>query len=162
MTSGNTRYFAARADLNEMAEKDLPATSDDIRPRLWTRIDASNRSLIAMVSSYAPSAGCKLVLLCDLVIAGDNTCFGLPEIILGTMPGVGNTQRLIRCVGEALANQMVLDGESIDAERAQQTGLVSDVHPANLPNECALKLAATIVRHLPLTLRAAKQFLRAA
>lgn len=50
---------------------------------------------------------------------------------------------------------MVLSGESIDAERAQQAGLVSDIHPANLSDEYALKLAATIARHSPLALRAA-------
>ncbi|VTN08559.1 Probable enoyl-CoA hydratase echA8 [Raoultella terrigena] len=38
--SGGQRFFAAGADLNEMAEKDLPATFDDLRPRLWARIDA--------------------------------------------------------------------------------------------------------------------------
>lgn len=158
---GNPRYFAAGADLNEMAEKDLPATFDDVRPRLWARIDAFNKPLIAVVNGYALGAGCELALLCDLVIAGDNARFGLPEITLGTMPGAGGTQRLIRCVGKALASRMVLSGESIDAERAQQAGLVSDIHPANLSDEYALKLAATIARHSPLALRAAKQSLRA-
>lgn len=57
---------------------------------------------------------------------------------------------------------MVLSGESIDAERAQQAGLVSDIHPANLSDEYALKLAANIARHSPLALRAAKQSLRLA
>ncbi|VFS87939.1 Probable enoyl-CoA hydratase echA8 [Kluyvera cryocrescens] len=109
-----------------------------------------------MVNGYALGAGCELALLCDLVIAGDNARFGLPEITLGTMPGAGGTQRLIRSVGKALANRMVLSGESIDAQRAQQAGLVSDIHPANLSDEYALKLAATIARHSPLALRAAK------
>ena len=76
------------------------------------------------------------------------------------MPGAGGTQRLIRSVGKALASRMVLSGESIDAQRAQQAGLVSDIHPANLSDEYALKLAATIARHSPLALRAAKQALR--
>lgn len=160
--SGNPRYFAAGADLNEMAEKDLPATFDDSRPRLWARIDAFNKPLLAVVNGYALGAGCELALLCDLVIAGDNARFGLPEITLGTMPGAGGTQRLIRSVGKALASRMVLSGESIDAERALQAGLVSDIHPANLSDEYALKLAATIASRSPLALRAAKQSLRLA
>lgn len=160
--SGNPRYFAAGADLNEMAENDLPATFDDVRPRLWARIDAFNKPLIAVVNGYALGAGCELALLCDLVIAGDNARFGLPEITLGTMPGAGGTQRLIRSVGKALASRMVLSGESIDAQRAQQAGLVSDIYPAMLSDEYALALAAILARHSPLALRAAKQALRLA
>ena len=140
---GNARFFAAGADLNEMAEKDLPATLDDIRPRLWARIDAFTKPLIASVNGYALGAGCELALLCDLIVAGDNARFGLPEITLGIMPGAGGTQRLIRSVGKALASRMVLSGESIDARQAQQAGL-----------------ATTIARHSPLALRAAKQSLR--
>ncbi|HEE1220691.1 TPA: 2,3-dehydroadipyl-CoA hydratase [Klebsiella pneumoniae] len=151
---GNARFFAAGADLNEMAEKDLPATLDDIRPRLWARIDAFTKPLIASVNGYALGAGC------DLIVAGDNARFGLPEITLGIMPGAGGTQRLIRSVGKALASRMVLSGESIDARQAQQAGLVSDIHPAALTDEYALKLATTIARHSPLALRAAKQSLR--
>ena len=125
--SANERFFAAGADLNEMAENDLPATLDDIRPRLWARIDAR---------------------------------FGLPEITLGMMPGAGGTQRLIRSVGKALASRMVLSGESIDAHQALRAGLVSEVYPPALTDEYALSLAATVARHSPLALRAAKQSLR--
>ncbi|HEY4467744.1 MAG TPA: 2,3-dehydroadipyl-CoA hydratase PaaF [Klebsiella sp.] len=158
--SGNERFFAAGADLNEMAEKDLPATFDDIRPRFWARIDAFSKPLIASVNGYALGAGCELALLCDLIVAGDNARFGLPEIVLGIIPGAGGTQRLIRSIGKALASRMVLSGESIDAHQALRAGLVSDVYPPALTDEYALSLAATIARHSPLALRAAKQSLR--
>lgn len=158
--SGNERFFAAGADLNEMAENDLPATLDDIRPRLWARIDVFSKPLIASVNGYALGAGCELALICDLIVAGDNARFGLPEITLGMMPGAGGTQRLIRSVGKALASRMVLSGESIDAHQALRAGLVSEVYPPALTDEYALSLAATVARHSPLALRAAKQSLR--
>ena len=50
---GNERCFAAGADLNEMAEKDLPATLNDVRPQLWARINAFNKPLIAAVNGFA-------------------------------------------------------------------------------------------------------------
>ncbi len=50
---GNERCFAAGADLNEMAEKDLPATLNDIRPQLWARINAFTKPLIAAVNGVA-------------------------------------------------------------------------------------------------------------
>lgn len=158
--AGNDRFFAAGADLNEMAEKDLPATLNDIRPHLWARINAFSKPLIAAVNGYALGAGCELALLCDVIVAGDNARFGLPEITLGIMPGAGGTQRLIRSVGKSLASKMVLTGESITAQQALQAGLVSDVCPAALTLEYALKQAALMARHSPLALQAAKQALR--
>ncbi|NEG92762.1 2,3-dehydroadipyl-CoA hydratase PaaF [Leclercia adecarboxylata] len=158
--AGNERFFAAGADLNEMAEKDLAATLNDIRPQLWARINAFNKPLIAAVNGYALGAGCELALLCDLVIAGENARFGLPEITLGIMPGAGGTQRLIRSVGKSLASKMVLTGESITARQAMAAGLVSDVYPEALTLEYALQQAALMARHSPLALQAAKQALR--
>jgi len=157
---GSERCFAAGADLNEMAEKDLAATLNDSRPQLWGRINAFSKPLIAAVNGFALGAGCELALLCDVVIAGDNARFGLPEITLGIMPGAGGTQRLIRCVGKSLASKMVLTGESITAKQAQSVGLVSDVFPAALTLEYALKQASLMARHSPLALQAAKQALR--
>ena len=158
--TGNERFFAAGADLNEMAEKDLAATLNDIRPQLWARINAFSKPLIAAVNGYALGAGCELALLCDVAIAGENARFGLPEITLGIMPGAGGTQRLIRSVGKSLASKMVLTGESITARQALAAGLVSDVHPGALTLEYALKQAALMARHSPLALQAAKQALR--
>ncbi|MFP2237427.1 2,3-dehydroadipyl-CoA hydratase PaaF [Pseudescherichia vulneris] len=158
--TGAERVFAAGADLQEMAQKDLAATLNDIRPRIWARIDAFSKPLIAAVNGYALGAGCELALLCDVVVAGDNAAFGLPEITLGIIPGAGGTQRLIRCVGKSLATQMVLSGKSINVQRAQQAGLVSEVHPVGLTIEYALGLAATMAKHSPLALQAAKQALR--
>lgn len=158
--SGNERFFAAGADLNEMAEKDLAATLNDIRPQLWARINAFSKPLLAAVNGYALGAGCELALLCDVVIAGENARFGLPEITLGIMPGAGGTQRLIRSVGKSLASKMVLTGESITARQALAAGLVSDVYPEALTLEYALQQAALMARHSPLALQAAKQALR--
>jgi enoyl-CoA hydratase len=158
--SGSERVFAAGADLQEMAEKDLAATLNDIRPHLWARIDAFTKPLIAAVNGYALGAGCELALLCDVVVAGDNASFGLPEITLGIMPGAGGTQRLIRCVGKSLATQMVLTGVAINAQRAQQSGFVSDIYPVGLTIEYAILLARSMARHSPLALQAAKQALR--
>ncbi|OXV33510.1 2,3-dehydroadipyl-CoA hydratase [Escherichia coli] len=143
--TGNARFFAAGADLNEMAEKDLAATLNDTRPQLWARLQAFNKPLIAAVNGYALGAGCELALLCDVV---------------GIMPGAGGTQRLIRSVGKSLASKMVLSGESITAQQAQQAGLVSDVFPSDLTLEYALQLASKMARHSPLALQAAKQALR--
>lgn len=160
--TGNEFFFAAGADLKEMASRDMPATLSDPRPQLWARIERFNKPLLAAVNGYALGAGCELAMLCDITLAGDNARFGLPEITLGIMPGAGGTQRLIRSVGKALAYKMVLTGEAITAKQAQQAGLVADIYPVALTLEYAQKLAARIAQHAPLALQAAKTALRQA
>lgn len=160
--TGSTRFFAAGADLKEMACLDMPATLSDPRPQLWARIERFPKPLLAAVNGYALGAGCELMMLCDITLAGDNARIGLPEITLGIIPGAGGTQRLIRSVGKALAYRMILTGEAICAQQALQAGLVAEVCPCELTVEYAQALAAKIARHAPIALQTAKTALRQA
>jgi enoyl-CoA hydratase len=160
--AGAARFFAAGADLLELQQQDLPAALADRRPLLWQRLAQFSKPLLAAVNGYALGAGCELALACDLIICGESARFGLPEITLGLIPGAGGTQRLIRCVGKSLAGQMVLTGEAINATRALQAGLVSEVCVDALTLERAQQIAERISLQAPLALRAAKQALKQA
>ena len=155
--TGSERYFAAGADLHEMADKGPIELLTDPRPRMWKRIAAFPKPLIAAVNGYAFGAGCELVMHADIVIAGDGARFGLPEINLGIIPGAGGTQRLARVVGKSRAMQMVLSGEPIDGSTALQCGLASEVLPAAEALPRAMALARTIAAKAPLALRTAKE-----
>ncbi len=63
--TGNARFFAAGADLNEMAEKDLAATLNDTRPQLWARLQAFNKPLIAQQCQFATRTKRVTVDGCD-------------------------------------------------------------------------------------------------
>ncbi|QJW55002.1 2,3-dehydroadipyl-CoA hydratase [Serratia plymuthica] len=160
--AGAARFFAAGADLRELQQQDLPTALADRRPLLWQRLAQFSKPLLAAVNGYALGAGCELALACDLIICGESARFGLPEITLGLIPGAGGTQRLIRCVGKSLAGQMVLTGEAINATRALQAGLVSEVCVDALTLERAQQIAERISLQAPLALRAAKQALKQA
>ncbi|KYQ96505.1 2,3-dehydroadipyl-CoA hydratase [Serratia plymuthica] len=160
--AGAARFFAAGADLRELQQQDQPAALADRRPLLWQRLAQFSKPLLAAVNGYALGAGCELALACDLIICGESARFGLPEITLGLIPGAGGTQRLIRCVGKSLAAQMVLTGEAINATRALQAGLVSEVCVDALTLERAQQIAERISLQAPLALRAAKQALKQA
>jgi len=142
--TGSERAFAAGADIREMAS--LTHTDVFQRDHLaqWDRVARCRKPLIAAVAGYALGGGCELAMMCDFIIAADNAKFGQPEITIGTIPGMGGSQRLTRLVGKSKAMEMVLTGRLMDAEEAERAGLVSRIVPlAELVDE-ALKTAERI------------------
>lgn len=157
--TGNRKAFAAGADINEMAERDLVGILNDPRVAHWQRIAAFPKPLIAAVNGFALGGGCELVMCADIVIAGSDARFGQPEINLGIIPGAGGTQRLLRAVGKPLAMQLVLTGEALDARHALQAGLISEMTQPELTVERALQVARSIAQKAPLAVRLAKEAL---
>jgi enoyl-CoA hydratase/carnithine racemase len=98
---------------------------------------------IAVVSGYALGGGCELALACDLRFAADNAKMGQPEILLGTIPGTGGTQRLARLVGVGRTKDLVFSGRIVDMVEALRIGLVDAVHPADDLIPAAQAAAAT-------------------
>jgi enoyl-CoA hydratase len=93
-------------------------------------------------------------MMCDLVIAAETAKFGQPEITIGTMPGMGGTQRLPRAIGKAKAMDWCLTGRLVDAAEAERAGLVARVVPADRLEEETLALATRIASHsLPVVLK---------
>ncbi|WP_425930521.1 2,3-dehydroadipyl-CoA hydratase PaaF [Pseudomonas sp. NyZ201] len=155
--TGSRKAFAAGADLNEMAERDLVGMLDDPRQQHWQQITRFAKPLIAAVNGYALGGGCELAMHADILIAGSDARFGQPEINLGIMPGAGGTQRLLHAVGKSLAMQMVLTGEAISALRALEAGLVSEITQPEFTVERALQIARHIADKAPLAVRLAKE-----
>ena len=157
--TGSRKVFAAGADINEMAQRDLVGILEDPRVAHWQRITGFAKPLIAAVNGFALGGGCELAMHADIIIAGEDARFGQPEINLGILPGAGGTQRLLRAVGKPLAMQMVLGGEAIGARHALQAGLVSEVTEPELTVERALQVAVAIAAKAPLAVRLAKEAL---
>jgi enoyl-CoA hydratase len=153
--TGDARAFAAGADIGAMAEWDYAKVfGDDYITRDWESVRTTRKPVIAAVAGFALGGGCELAMMCDLIIAADTAKFGQPEIMLGTMPGMGGTQRLPRAVGKAKAMDWCLTGRTIDAEEAERTGLVARVVAADKLEEEALAVATKIAGFsLPVVLK---------
>jgi E-phenylitaconyl-CoA hydratase len=120
------------------------------------------KPVIAAINGPAAGGGLELALACDVRIAARGARFSLPEVGLGSLPGSGGTQRLMRAIQPAIAARMLLSGEPMSAEEALRAGLVSDlVEPEELANFAAT-LARRIAGNAPLSLHAMKQCLLAA
>lgn len=96
-------------------------------------------------------------MMCDVLIAGEGAKFGQPELKVGTLPGMGGTQRLVRAIGKSRAMEMVLTGDIMDAQEAAARGLVSRVSASNTLVEEACKMAKTIAGQSTTNVLAAKE-----
>ncbi len=138
LTSGKPDSFIVGADVAMFADV---ATAGDgvalsrIGQRTFERIEAGATPVVAAIHGACLGGGLELALACHSRIASDDpvTRLGLPEILLGLIPGSGGTQRLPRLVGLEQALELILTGKDVSAARARRMGLVDEVvHPAIL------------------------------
>src|ERR1700751_1440702 len=132
VVTGSEKAFAAGADIKEMQPKGfIDMFSEDFASVGGDRVARCRKPTIAAVAGYALGGGCELAMMCDIIIAADTAKFGQPEITLGTIPGIGGTQRLTRAVGKSKAMDLCLTGGEMDAAEPERGGLVGRVVPAD-------------------------------
>jgi enoyl-CoA hydratase len=118
--------------------------------------------LVAAVEGGALAGGFELVLACDLVVAGRTARFGVPEVKRSLVAAGGAALLLPQRVPRAVALEMLLTGEPVDAERAAAVGLVNRVVDDGAALEAAVALAEVIAGNGPLAVAATKEIVRSA
>jgi len=150
---GFQKAFSTGLDIQEMRDK---AYSEVYLKRIikeLEKVGAFRKPLIAAVSGYVLGGGCEIAMMCDIIIASETAKFGQPEVAIGTLPGAGGTQRLVRAVGKAKAMDMCLTGRLMDAEEAERAGLVSRIVPEDQLHTESMKVAEEIAGYsLPVVL----------
>ena len=144
--TGNSHFFSAGADLNEIATLTGPEAYEFSRSgqRLMTLIDDFPALTIAAVSGYCMGGGLDLALACDVRIAAPTAVFGHRGAALGLITGWGGTQRLPRLIGKGRALQMFCAAEKIHAKDALAIGLVNQI--ADDPVAAAMQIQKSKVK----------------
>lgn len=165
--TGGPKLFAAGADITQFSESGgsdpltlvgparVAAIGSAFRDALGA-VEALPVPTIASVSGVAFGGGCELALACDLRIASSAARFGLPEILLGIIPGGGGTQRLARLVGPSVAKDLIFSGRAVDSTEALRLGLVNSVVDADDLDDVVDAMAARLAAGPPNALRLAK------
>ena len=164
--TGSGRACCAGVDMKERAStgagagglgsgtpKEMFVTSPSMNPYTFD----PGKLVIAAVNGFALGEGMEIALACDIRIAAESARFGLPEITRGFFPGGGGPVRLPRAIPRAVAMDMLLTGEPLDAAAALRWGLVSRVVPDDVLLDTAMSMARRIAGFGPLAVRAARE-----
>lgn len=164
LTGTGDRAFCAGMDLRSFAAGNRAPTSEqqagmDVFLR-FVRGDVAV-PVVGAANATAVAGGFELLLGCDVVVASSAAKFGLPEVKRGLFAAGGGVFLGTR-IPLAVALEMALTGDSVDADRAYALGLINQVVPADQVLDAALSLAERIARNGPLGLQATKELVRLA
>jgi len=120
------------------------------------------KPIIAAVNGSALAGGFEIMLSCDLVVAADHATFGIPEAKRGLIAGAGGLIRMPKRLPMAIALELAMTGDPIDAERAYALGLVNKVVPADQLMTEAIALAERVAANAPLAVRYSKSVMKRA
>jgi crotonobetainyl-CoA hydratase len=157
ITGAGERAFCAGNDLKATAEGRGPGKFDNGGfAGLTARFDL-NKPVIAAVNGLAMGGGFETALACDIIVASENAFFSLPEPVVGLAAIAGGLLRLPRAIGEKRAMELIMTSRRLGAEEAKAIGLVSEVTPPGEALNAAKRIAQTICKSSPLSIRASKE-----
>lgn len=159
VTGAGEKSFSTGADIKSFLTG--PPGYDEMwltqRDQLLNRGLEVWKPVIAAVNGYCLGGGMTLMLATDIRVASERATFGLAEVKRGVIPGNGGTQRALRQLPHAIAMELLLTGDAIDAPTAARWGLVNQVVPADQLMGAALEYARRIAANAPLAVQAAKE-----
>ena len=156
--AGEGNGFSSGMDLKAFASGERPWAGDRGFAGIVQR--PAEKPLIAAIEGFAVAGGLEIALACDLIVAAKGAKLGVPEVKRGLVAAGGALRQLPRRLPGAIAMELALTGESINAERGAELGLVNRLADPGKAREVALGLAGELVTNAPLALRASKAVLR--
>lgn len=129
VTSAGDRAFCAGSDLKALAAYTAEEAEyhTHLFQKLTETLDELPCATIAAIEGACLGGGLEVALACDYRIATATSRFGFPEITVGALPTGGGTIRAPRAIGLSRSREMMLFGQPVDAARAHEIGLISEV-----------------------------------
>jgi enoyl-CoA hydratase/3-hydroxyacyl-CoA dehydrogenase len=158
IASSTNAIFSAGADLKAFSKMSVgeAGTHLDNTNKIFRDLEKGRLVTIACINGAALGGGCELTMACNLRIAGESASFGQPEISLGILPGFGGTQRLPRLIGKTAAFELMTTGDTIDAWRAAELGLVNHVAADHELFDSTISLAERLAAQAPIAIQEIK------
>ncbi|HVB77289.1 MAG TPA: enoyl-CoA hydratase-related protein [Candidatus Nitrosotalea sp.] len=162
VTGAGERAFCSGADLKERGtlSTDEWMAQHHLIERMLLALRRLRVPIFSAVNGLALGGGCEIAMQTDFIIASEAARFGQPEVTRGIIPGAGGTQNLPRRLPRGTALRMLFSGETIDAARALDLGLVSEVVAPEQLMPCALALGQRIAANSAFAVRQAKRATR--
>lgn len=159
VTGAGDKVFSAGADLKSWIGRkvELAEMWQTQKGMLLNRGLEIWKPVVAAINGHCLAGGMTLMLATDIRVAASHATFALSEVKRGIIAANGGTQRLPRQLPHAIAMELLLTGDAIDAETAARWGLVNRVVPAEQVMQTALEFARRIAANAPLAVQAAKE-----
>lgn len=153
LTSSLDKVFCAGADLEAIANGTGRGTETAFGGFGGFVYAMRKTPWIAAVEGFALGGGFELALACDMIVAGENAKFGLPEVKRGLLANAGGVHRIVNAVPRNLAYELIATGEPLTAEQGLHHGLVNRVAPAGEAVKAARALAEQIAANAPMAVQ---------
>src|SRR5262245_35768624 len=142
---GAGRSFIAGADIRQFGKPrpTLPRNSHDV-------LDQSTKPIVAAIHGFALGGGLEHALSSHYRIAVLSAKVGLPEVLIGILPGGGGTQRLPRLIGPKAAMEMIVSGRHVPAAEAKALGIIDEIVEEKDLRAAAIRFAKSIAGKRPL------------
>ena len=154
--TGTGKAFSAGYDIGAIPEESFERDAEALVAHPFTAamdaISAHPYPVVAALNGHCLGGGLELAVRCDLRLCAAEAKLGMPPAKLGLVYGHTGLERFIEALGVPRTKELFLTGRNVDGERAEQIGLVHEVHPASQIEAVSLDLAEAIAANAPLSM----------
>ena len=151
--------FCAGADLKEIAAGNIGSLATKRGGFAGIVARERTKPLIAAIDGHAVAGGTEIALACDLRVASTGSKFGIPEVKRSLVAAAGGLVRLPRVLPPAIAMELAVTGDTLDATRAHHFGMINELCEPGRSVETAEALAARITANAPMAVRASRRLI---